>query len=131
NSPSIRFTPMQIRILVLLTFLSTAVSAQNVLDSIKLYDYPVREGVIYKYERNSNFISNCANSLSIVSVVTPSDSVFHFEGGTVSGVYPVDDFYVVSVMNAKSESVTYSNLKQVNVKKGDNVLRGMCVGTSA
>jgi hypothetical protein len=116
-------------LLILLTITCSA-SAQNALDSIQLYGYPVRQGVIYKYEPKSNMEQACAKSLSIVSVVTPSDSVFHFAEGKVSGIFPVDDYYAIIVANDKGESVTYSNLKNVTLKKGDHVKRGMCLGTT-
>jgi len=122
---------MRTIILSLLITIGSAASAQNILDSIQLYEYPVRQGVIYKYENKSSPTQVCATSLSIVSVVTPTDSVFHFENGKVTSVFPVDDFYGIIVANDKGESITYSNLKKVNLKKGDAVIRGMCIGTSA
>ena len=122
---------MRTLILTLFMTIGSAVSAQNILDSIQLYEYPVRQGVIYKYQQKTNPTQTCATSLSIVSVVTDSDSVFHFENGKVTSVFPVDDFYGIIVANERGESITYSNLKKVNVKKGDAVMRGMCIGTTA
>jgi hypothetical protein len=122
---------MRTLILTLLIAIGGTASAQNILDSVKVYDYPVREGVIYKYEHNTSFVQTCANSLCIVSVVTPSDSVFHFENGKVTGIFKLDDRYTVSIANAKGEQITYSNLEQLNVEKGDVVTRGMLLGTTA
>ncbi len=122
------------RTVLLLAFLfaASAISAQNILDSIQLYEYPVKEGVIYKYEKNKDVCTQaCANSLSIVSVMTQEDSVFHFEEGSVAGVFAVDNVYAVTIQNAKNEFITYSNLEEVTVKKGDRVIRGMCIGTTA
>lgn len=119
---------------VLLFFLlmgSGGVYAQNVLDSIQLYEYPVRQGVIYKYEYDCNSTTICAPSLSIVSVVTANDSVFHFEEGKVAGIFTLDDFHTITIRNAKDEFITYSNLESVTVSKGDVVTRGMCLGTAA
>jgi hypothetical protein len=119
---------------VLLFFLlmgTFTISAQNVLDSIQVYDYPVRHGTIYKYEYDCNSTTICAPSLSIVSVVTPNDSVFHFEEGSVVGIFTLDDFHTITVRNTKDEFITYSNLQYVTVKKGDHVTRGMFLGTAA
>ena len=60
--------------LFLLVITFNAVSAQNILDSIKVYEYPVKQGVIYRYEKKSSPEQVCANSLSIVSVVTKNDT---------------------------------------------------------
>ena len=110
---------------------SVGASAQNVLDSIQLYEYPVRQGVIYKYEYDCNSTTICAPSLSIVSVVTPNDSVFHFEEGRVAGIFTLDDFHTVTIRNSRDEFITYSNLQSITVRKGDLVTRGMCLGTAA
>ena len=107
---------------------SVSLSAQNVLDSIQVYEYPVRQGTIYKYEYDCNSTTICAPSLSIVSVVTSNDSVFHFEDGTVAGVFALDDFHTITIKNAKDEFITYSNLQHLSLKKGDNVSRGMFLG---
>ena len=118
---------------VLLYFLlmgPVVVSAQNVLDSIQLYEYPVRQGIIYKYEYDCNSTTICAPSLSIVSVVTHNDSVFHFEEGTVAGVFTLDDFHTITVRNSRDEFITYSNLRYVTLKKGDPVSKGMFLGTA-
>ena len=117
--------------LSLLLMGSAVLSAQNVLDSIQLYEYPVKQGVIYKYEYDCNSSTICAPSLSIVSVVTPNDSVFHFEDGKVAGVFTLDGFYTVTIRNAKEEFITYSNLKSSSLKKGDLVIKGSYLGTAA
>jgi hypothetical protein len=122
---------MRTVLLFLLITASSVVSAQNILDSIKVYEYPVKKGVIYKYEQKSSPAQVCANSLSIVSVVTKNDSVYHFEEGNVVRIFPVDDSYCVVIKNKKNEFITYSNLDVVSLKKGDHVKRGMCVGTMA
>ena len=96
---------------------SVGASAQNVLDSIQLYEYPVRQGVIYKYEYDCNSTTICAPSLSIVSVVTPNDSVFHFEEGRVAGIFTLDDFHTVTIRNSRDEFITYSNLQSITVRK--------------
>ena len=122
---------MRTVLLYLLLMSSMSISAQNVLDSIQVFDYPVRQGTIYKYEYDCNSTTICGPSLSIVSVVTTNDSVFHFEDGTVAGVFTLDDFHTVTIKNAKDEFITYSNLQHVSLKKGDVVNRGMLLGTAA
>lgn len=119
---------------VLLFFLlmgASAIHAQNALDSIRLYEYPVRQGTIYKYQYDCNSSTFCAPSLSIVSIVTPDDSVFHFEEGRVVNVFTLDDFHTVTIRNSRDEFITYSNLHFIDVKKGDHVTRGMLLGTAA
>ncbi len=122
---------MRTVLLLLTTIFCSAASAQNILDSIELYEYPVRQGVIYKYENKNNPAHACASSLSIVSVVTHNDSVFHFENGKVAGVFTIDNMYTIIIKNAKEEFITYSNLQAVALKKGDNVNRGMYLGITA
>ena len=122
---------MRTVLLSILLLGASCASAQNILDSIRLYNYPVREGVIYKYDKKCSFIQGCANALSIVSVVTKEDSVFHFEEGKVAGVFAVDDAYAITIMNEKNLFITYSNLKSAEVKKGDPVLRGTYLGQTA
>jgi hypothetical protein len=121
---------MRTLILTLMTMVTSAISAQNILDSIQLYDYPVKEGVIYKYDNKCFSAQLCAPSLSIISVITDNDSVFHFEEGKVAGVFTVDDYYAITIENGKNEYITYSNLDGVSLKKGDRVIKGMCIGTS-
>ncbi len=122
---------MKTVLLYLFVFVSGAVSAQNVLDSIQLTEFPVRKGVIYKYEYKSNTAPVYASTLSIVGVVTEEDSVFHFEDGKVSAVFVIDNMYSVVISNQKAELITYSNLSATSLKKGDEVFRGDCVGTTA
>jgi hypothetical protein len=122
---------MRTVLFTILICIGSAVSAQNVLDSIQLYDFPVKQGVIYKYEYKSNPTQTCASNLCIVSVVTHNDSVYHFENGKVAGVFTIDDSYAIVIQNAKNEFITYSNLQEVTLKKGDKVTKGMCVGTIA
>ena len=122
---------MRTVLLAILMTITTAVSAQNILDSIQLYDYPVKEGVIYKYENKGICTQNYATTLSIVSVITASDSVFHFEEGTVAGTFSLDDFHGITIRNLRNEFVTYSNLQSVSLKKGEQVNKGMCIGTTA
>jgi hypothetical protein len=121
---------MRTLILTLMTLITSAISAQNILDSIQLYDYPVKDGVIYRYDTKCFSAQQCAPSLSIISVLTNNDSVFHFEEGKVAGVFTVDDYYAITIENGKNEYITYSNLGDVSLRKGDRVIKGMCIGTS-
>ncbi len=122
---------MKTVLLYIFLLLSGTVSAQNIIDSIQLNEFPVRKGVIYKYEYKSNTAQVYASTLSIVGVVTEEDSVFHFEEGKVAAVFAIDDLSTVIIKNAKNELITYSNLSTCFLKKGDDVLRGDCVGTTA
>jgi hypothetical protein len=118
---------------VILSILLTTVHSvfgQNILDSIQLHDFPVKQGTIYKYEYSSSPTQHCASSLSIVSVVTSTDSVYHFEEGEVASVFPIDHNYAIVISNSKGQTITYSNLRKVMLKKGDKVRRGTCVGTT-
>ena len=122
---------MRTVLLFLFLTLTAAANAQNIIDSIQLYDYPVKEGVIYKYEKKGICAQNYATTLSIVSVYTDNDSVFHFEEGKVAGVFSLDDFHGITIQNSRNEFITYSNLHSVNLKKGDVVAVGTCIGTTA
>jgi hypothetical protein len=122
---------MRTMILSLLLTTVHSVFGQNILDSIQLHDFPVKQGTIYRYEYSSSPVQECASSLSIVSVLTSSDSVFHFEEGEVASIFPIDNNYAIVISNSKGQTITYSNLRKVIVKKGDIVRRGSCVGTTA
>lgn len=124
---------MRTVLLSLFTIISSALTAQNILDSIQLFDYPVKEGVIYRYENKNKSVCTqaCADALSIVSVVTQSDSVYHFEEGKVAGIFTIDNVYAVTIQNIRNEFITYSNLQAITVKKGDKITRGMSIGTTA
>jgi hypothetical protein len=122
---------MKTVLLYLSILASGAASAQGILDSIQLNEYPVRKGVIYKYEYKGTTSQVYASTLSIVAIVTPEDSVFHFEDGKVISVFAIDDLHTVIIRNAKNELITYSNLSATELKKGDELSRGDCVGTTA
>ena len=109
---------------------SGVASAQNILDSIQLNEFPVRKGVIYKYEYKSNTAQVYASTLSIVGVVTEEDSVFHFEDGKVAAVFAIDELSTVIIRNSKNELITYSNLRSTLLKKGDDVTRADYIGTT-
>jgi hypothetical protein len=121
---------MKTVLLNLFLLISGVASAQNILDSIQLNEFPVRKGVIYKYEYKSNTAQVYASTLSIVGVVTEEDSVFHFEEGKVATVFTIDDLSTVIIRNTKNELITYSNLRTSNLKKGDEVGRGDFIGTT-
>jgi hypothetical protein len=105
---------------------STAVRAQHIIDSVKIYDFPVREGVIYQYEPKTVYAS--FNAMPIISVVTKYDSLFHFEDGVITDIRKIDNFWAVSLENKKQEIVVYSNLQSTALKVGDQVKRGMYLG---
>ena len=90
---------MKTVLLYLFLIASGAASAQNIIDSIPLNEFPVRKGVIYKYEYKSNTAQVYASTLSIVGVVTEEDSVFHFEDGKVAAVFAIDDLSTVVIKN--------------------------------
>lgn len=104
----------------------STVFSQKIVDSVKVYGYPVREGVIYQYEPKSVYAS--FNAMPIMNVLTRCDSVFHFEEGRIAEISQIDGVYAVSLENKKKEIVVYSNLKEVSVKKGQTVKRGQCLG---
>lgn len=115
-------------LLVLLVTLmaAVAVQAQKIVDSVKLYSFPVREGVVHLYEPKSVHYS--FNNMSIMNVMSAYDSVFHFEEGTVTDVRQVGEVFVVCVENKKQEVVVYSNLLSTSIQKGDRVKRGSFLG---
>ena len=122
---------MKTVLLYLFLIASGAASAQNIIDSIPLNEFPVRKGVIYKYEYKSNTAQVYASTLSIVGVVTQEDSVFHFEEGKVAAVFAIDELSTVIIRNSKNELITYSNLSSSLLKKGDEITRGDFIGTTA
>ena len=119
------------RLLLFLITCSLAQSAfsQKIVDSLKVYEFPVREGVVHIYEAKSVYASY--NAMPIMNVMTAYDSVFHFEDGAVTDVRKVGSVYAVCIQNKKSEIVVYSNIAETHLKKGDNLKRGKFVGTLA
>ena len=104
----------------------TAVQAQHIVDSVKIYDFPVKEGVIYQYEAKTVYAS--FNAMPIISVMTKYDSLFHFEDGIITDIRKIDNFWAISMENKKQEIVVYSNLQSTAVKVGEHVTRGMYIG---
>jgi hypothetical protein len=104
----------------------SAVFSQKIIDSVKVYEFPVKEGVIYQYEAKSVYGS--FNAMPIITVSTKYDTVYHFEEGTITDVRKIDDFWAVCLENKKQEIVVYSNLKSAAVKAGDKVMRGGYIG---
>lgn len=106
--------------------LAGTLQAQTIVDSVKLYNFPVREGVVHLYEPKSVYYS--FNSMSIMNVMSAFDSVFHFEEGQVIDVRQVGEVFAVCIENKKNEIVVYSNLRSTSIRKGDSVKRGSFLG---
>src|SRR5438552_11783044 len=115
---------MNLRIIFLLAgvFAFQITFGQNIIDSVKIYNFPLKEGIIYMHQ---NFFSCEPVGISICS---PLDSVFHFENGIVVAVFDMGDSKAAVVKNGKNEYFTYGNLKTVLVKKGNFIKRGDCIG---
>ena len=112
---------------VLLLLSATYLSGQKVIDSVKIYNLPVREGIVYKYDFGHYF--GCTLGVdNIVTIITNTDSVFHIESGQVLAIFVIENFSVVVIRNAKGEYITYSNLKTVNCKKDEWVYRNTYIG---
>lgn len=107
-------------------FSSLFVTAQSVIDSARVFSFPVRNGVIYQYDRKGTGI--CYSPTAVVTIMTHDDSVFYFKNAKVTGVFRIDSSYVVVFRNEMNEYVTYSNLRTVNVKKGDWVRWNQFIG---
>ncbi len=102
------------------------VTAQSVIDSVKVFSFPVRNGVIYQYDRKSTVV--CYSPTPVVTIMTHDDSVFYFTNAKVAGVFRIDSSYAVIFKNEMNEYVTYSNLRTINVKKGDMVRWNQFIG---
>jgi len=102
-------------------------SAQRIIDSVEIYGFPVRKAVIYEYDPKSS--GGCRIfETTAPTLFTWEDTVYHFESGKVVGVYNLGDWFAVGIMNAMHELITYSNLKNVTIKKGDTLNKGMFLG---
>lgn len=115
-----------IPVIVLLFATASQLQAQKVVDSLKVYNYPVREGVIHIYEPKTVYAS--FNAMPIMNVMSAYDSVFHFEEGVVTDVRKVGDVYAVCIENKKSEIVVYSNIRETSLEKGIKLKRGTYLG---
>lgn len=113
-------------LLVLFSIAALEAGAQKIVDSVKVYNFPVREGVVHFYEPRSVHYS--FNSMPIMNVMSAYDSVFHFEPGVVTDVRKVGEVYAVCIENKKKDIVVYSNLLSTSFKKGDKVKRGSFLG---
>lgn len=100
-------------------------SCQKITDSVTVYDFPVKEGKIYCYEKGN---WGCQAGCEIISVYSFSDSVFHFEDGKVISVINIKDCYAAVIQNGQDEFIVYSNLKTPFVKKGDRIKKRDCIG---
>jgi hypothetical protein len=94
------------------------------MESLSILDYPVRQGIIYQNKCSSFF---CCDP-SGITISTFQDSVFHFQEGIVAGTFEVGDCFALVIKNSKGDFFTYSNLRFLNVKKGDIVNKGDYVG---
>jgi hypothetical protein len=97
---------------------------QKIIDSVKVYFFPVKEGIIYEYKPSSYWMHIEQGT----SVITKYDSVFHFEEGNISVIRNYGDGYAVIIKNEKDEFICYSNLKSVSIHKGDFVKRNTYLG---
>jgi hypothetical protein len=129
----INYLPVRLRvmhkksIILIITYLFfySGLYSQKIIDSIKVYDYPVREGIVYKYDLNSGY--GCP-PLPIVTVLTYQDSLFHFQNGEIACIFNLGDCYAVVIRNLSNEYITYSNLKSTNLQEGAQIKRGDYIG---
>lgn len=115
-----------IPVIFLLLAFAGNLQAQKVVDSVKVYNYPVREGVVHIYEPKTVYAS--FNAMPIMNVMTAYDSVFHFEDGLVTDVRKVGNVYAICVENKKQEIVVYSNIRTTTLEKGEKIKRGDYLG---
>jgi hypothetical protein len=116
-------------LIIAFSVFSPALSAQKILDSVKIYNFPVNEGIIYKYDFNHSFV--CILPKPVVTIATQNDSAFYFQNGEVLGVFRIDSFYSVLIANANDEYICYSNLCSTSLKKKEQVKRGSFIGKVA
>ncbi len=115
-----------VTLFIVSVFLFSTSFSQKIVDSVKIYEFPVKEGVIYQYEAKTVYAS--FNAMPIITVSTRYDSVYHFEEGTITDVRRIDNFWAVCLENNKHEMVVYSNLKTPTVHIGEKLRRGDCIG---
>lgn len=118
--------PKIILLVVLFQITHATLFAQKIIDSIKICEYPVREGTVYQYEANPGR-SLCGWEQG-VSILTIYDSVFHVGRGEVIGIHFYGDGCAIIIRSDKDEYVSYSNLTMINLCKGDVVQKGTFLG---
>ena len=113
-------------ILVFLLFssISWGCFSQERSDTVYVHNFPVKEGVIINHDYSLG-----KDRMGGVYVLANSDSVFHFSNGIVSSVFSIEDARVVLIKNSNGYFITYANLKESNLKKGDSVSKGTFIGT--
>jgi murein DD-endopeptidase MepM/ murein hydrolase activator NlpD len=117
---------LQIKLLVTILFISLNSFSQKSRDTaMKIYKYPVKEGVIYKFENPP--AGRLINIGSGVDIYSKESEVFAFMQGKISRVFSIDDYDYVLIRN-KDTSVVYGNMDTVLKKAGDTVYKGELIG---
>jgi len=116
--------PKTIFLLIFFQFTGYVLFGQKIIDSVKAYGFPVKEGIIYEYKPSSYWMHYEQG----ISVITKYDSVFHFEEGNISAIHFYGDGYAIIIKNSKDEFICYSNLESVSVHKGDSIKRNTYLG---
>jgi hypothetical protein len=109
----------------LFQIIQTTLFAQKIIDSIKICEYPVKEGTVYEFADSGRSLHGWDQS---VSILTKHDSVFHIGQGEVIGIHLYRDGCAIVIRNDKDEYVSYGNLKLTNLCKGDPVEKGTFLG---
>jgi hypothetical protein len=98
--------------------------AQKIIDSIRVCEYPVREGIIYLIEQGTAL--RCGEPG--VAILTNSDSVFCEGNGLIIGIHSYNDGCAITIRTEKDDYVSYSNLKTSGLGRGDVVQKGTFLG---
>jgi hypothetical protein len=98
--------------------------AQKIIDSIRVCQYPVREGIVYLAEQDTKI--RCGEP--VVAILTNSDSVFCAVNGLIVGSHSYGDGSAIIIRAEKDGYVSYSNLKTSGLCRGDVVHKGTFLG---
>lgn len=108
--------------------------AQKIVDSFRICNLPVRQGIVYKYGLDS--VRKCIwRPDESVSIVTKCDSVFNFSEGKVAAIHnfsgdSIGD-YSILIRGNDQIYICFNNLKYVSVKNGEMVSKGSWLGFMA
>ena len=116
--------PKTVLLLILFQIGHETLFAQKIIDSIRVCEYPVREGIIYLTEQGTKI--GCGEPG--VAILTNSDSVFCAGNGLIIGIHSYGDGCAIIIRTEKDDYVSYSNLKTSGLCRGDVVQKGTFLG---
>jgi hypothetical protein len=84
---------------------------------------PMKNGEIYKLVQSSS-----GNHVSLVTIVSNTDSVFSSCNGKINSIISAGNVFTISVVDVAGNFYYYSGLQKVFVKKDDGISKNLVIG---